>query len=79
MSRGIAPLILTSALQGGEWSASRPGHLVPEKALEAPREWEVKWDPWPVCTIWRSEESLDRAAKLNHDSSVFQTATYKLH
>jgi hypothetical protein len=26
-SRGIAPLILTLALEGGEWSASRPGRF----------------------------------------------------
>jgi hypothetical protein len=30
-SGGIAPLIFTSALDEGEWSASRPGHLTPKK------------------------------------------------
>jgi hypothetical protein len=28
-SGGIAPPFLTSALDGGEWSASRPGHFTP--------------------------------------------------
>jgi hypothetical protein len=28
-SGGIAPPILTSALDGGEWSASRPGRITP--------------------------------------------------
>jgi hypothetical protein len=30
-SERIAPPFLTSALRGGEWSASRPGHFTPEK------------------------------------------------
>jgi hypothetical protein len=30
-SGGIAPLILTSALDGGEWSASRPGRFTPRE------------------------------------------------
>jgi hypothetical protein len=28
-SGGVAPPFLNSALDGGEWSASRPGHLTP--------------------------------------------------
>jgi hypothetical protein len=28
-SGGIAPPLLTSALDGGEWSASRPGRFIP--------------------------------------------------
>jgi hypothetical protein len=28
-SEGIAPSFLTSALDGGEWSASRPGRFIP--------------------------------------------------
>jgi hypothetical protein len=30
-SGGIAPRIVTSALDGGEWSASRPGRFTPRK------------------------------------------------
>jgi hypothetical protein len=30
-SKGIAPRILTSALDGGEWSASRPGCFTPRE------------------------------------------------
>jgi hypothetical protein len=33
-SGGIAPLFLTSALDGGEWSASRPCHFTPGKELD---------------------------------------------
>jgi hypothetical protein len=28
---GIAPTLLTSLVDGGEWSASRPGRFIPEK------------------------------------------------
>jgi hypothetical protein len=30
-SGGVVPLSLTSALQGGEWSASRPGRFTPRE------------------------------------------------
>jgi hypothetical protein len=30
-SGGTAPRILTSALDGGEWSVSRPGHFTPKE------------------------------------------------
>jgi len=33
-SRGIAPLILTSVKEGGEWSTSNPGHFI--RWLELP-------------------------------------------
>jgi len=33
-SGGTAPLILTSALDGGEWSTSRPGRFSPGKELQ---------------------------------------------
>ena len=32
-SRGIAPLILNSALDGAEWLTSRPDHFAPEGKL----------------------------------------------
>jgi hypothetical protein len=32
-SGGIAPPFLTSALDGGEWSASRPGRFTPKKKV----------------------------------------------
>jgi hypothetical protein len=34
--------ILTSVLDGGEWSASRPGHALPlAKDLQYPLEWRM--------------------------------------
>jgi hypothetical protein len=47
---GITPPFLTSALDGGEWSASRPGRFTPGEI--AP--W---WAPVSVWTLWRREKS----------------------
>jgi hypothetical protein len=35
-NRGIAPPFLTSALDGGEWSASLPGRFIPGKEPPLP-------------------------------------------
>jgi hypothetical protein len=41
----------TSALDGGEWSASRPGRaLAPEKGLPVSVVQEAEWAPEPVWT-----------------------------
>jgi hypothetical protein len=41
----------TSALDGGEWSASRPGRaLLPGKGLPVPIGQEAGWSPEPVWT-----------------------------
>jgi hypothetical protein len=49
---GIAPtLSLTSALEGGEWSASRPGRALPsDKEPPVPTVQEAGWAPEPVWT-----------------------------
>jgi hypothetical protein len=41
-SGGIAPRILTSALDGGEWSASRPGRFTP-RGITARTHWVWGW------------------------------------
>jgi hypothetical protein len=43
-SRGIAPLILNSALDGVEWLTSRPDHFTPEGTLPVTTEWEPEWE-----------------------------------
>jgi hypothetical protein len=49
---------LTSALDGGEWSASRPGRtLPPGKELPVPIGQEAGWAPEPVWTQ-RLEETF---------------------
>jgi hypothetical protein len=49
---------LTSALEGGEWSASRPGcALPPGKEAPVPIVQEVGWAPGPVWTQRLEEKS----------------------
>jgi hypothetical protein len=52
VTRGIAPAhSLTSALDGGEWSASCPGRaLPPGKGPPVPIGQEAGWAPEPVWT-----------------------------
>jgi hypothetical protein len=49
---------LTSALNGGEWSASRPGSaLPPGKGPPVPIVQEARWAPEPVWTQKLEEKS----------------------
>jgi hypothetical protein len=49
----------TSALDGGEWSASRPGRaLPPGKGPPAPLLQEAGWAPEPVWTQRLEEKSF---------------------
>jgi hypothetical protein len=49
---------LTSALEGGEWSASRPGRALPSgKEPPVPTVQEAGWAPQPVWTQRLEEKS----------------------
>jgi hypothetical protein len=63
----------TSALDGGEWSASRPGSaLPPGKGTPVPIVQEAEWAPEPVWTH-RLEEKLFRLCRgSNLDRPVVQ-------
>jgi hypothetical protein len=50
-------IFLTSALAGGEWSASRPGRFTPGKEPPVLIRKEVGWTPEPVWTTWRRENT----------------------
>jgi hypothetical protein len=53
---------LTSALDGGEWSASRPGRtLPPGKGPPVPIVQEAGWAPEPVWTQRLEGKSFDSA------------------
>jgi hypothetical protein len=45
-------IFLTSALAGGEWSASRPGRFTPGERAPGTLGYEVGWTPEPVWTTW---------------------------
>jgi hypothetical protein len=50
---------LTSALDGGEWSASRPGRALPlGKGPPVPIVQEAGWTPEPVWTQRLEEKSF---------------------
>jgi hypothetical protein len=55
---GIAPSFLNSALEGGEWSASRIGRFTPAERAPAPIRQEA---PEPVWTLWSTEKSVTPA------------------
>jgi hypothetical protein len=64
----ISYTLSTSALDGGEWSASRPGRtLPPGKGPPVPIVQEAGWAPEPVWTQRLEEKSfrLCRGSNLN--------------
>jgi hypothetical protein len=65
---------LTSALDGGEWSASRPGRaLAPGKGPSVPIVQEVRWAPEPVWKQMLEEKSFRLCRGLNPDRPVVQS------
>jgi hypothetical protein len=48
-------VFFTSALGGGEWSASRPGRFPLGKEPPVPIGYEAGWAPEPVWPTWRRE------------------------
>jgi hypothetical protein len=57
---------ITSGLDGGEWSASRPGRALPlGKGLPVPIVQEAGWAPEPVCTQKLQEKFFAPAGDRN--------------
>jgi hypothetical protein len=53
---------MTSALDGGEWSASRPGRVLPPgREPPVPTVQEAAWAPEPVWTQGLEEENFASA------------------
>jgi hypothetical protein len=64
-------IFLTSALVGGEWSASRPDRFTPGERAPS-THWTGGWvGTEPVWTTWRRENSLPYQG-LNSDPLVVQ-------
>jgi hypothetical protein len=55
---GITPLFFTSALDGCEWSASRPGRFTSGERSPVPIGEEAGWAPEPVWTLYNTEKTL---------------------
>jgi len=43
--RALVHSLLTSVLDGGEWSASRPGRFSPGEGTPVPTQYEARWTP----------------------------------
>jgi hypothetical protein len=66
-------LFTTSALEGGEWSASRPGRaLAPGKGTPVPIVQEAGWAPEPVWTQRLEEKSFRLCRELKLVRPVVQ-------
>ena len=50
---------MTAALEGGEWSAARPGRTLPLAKTRYPFYIEVGWAPGPVWTGGKSRPHWD--------------------
>jgi hypothetical protein len=73
-SGGIAPPYLTSALDGGESSASRPGRFTSWKTPSG-THWIGGWvGPRAGWTLWRRQKISCPCRESNPDSSVIQPA-----
>jgi hypothetical protein len=65
---------LTSALDGGEWSASRPGRtLPPGKEPPVPVGQEAGWAPEPVWTQGLEEE--EKSAPVGDRTSIARSSS----
>jgi hypothetical protein len=65
----------TSALDGGEWSASRPGRpLAPGKGPPVPTVQETGWTPEPVWT-----ECRDSTSKLDYNHFLLNQSQFVIH
>jgi hypothetical protein len=58
ISGSIVPCILTLALFRGMWPASCFGPCSPTKTATITNQWETKWTPEPVWTLWRQKNFL---------------------
>jgi hypothetical protein len=74
MSRYTLYSFLTSAVDGGEWSASRPGRaLPPGKGPPVPIVQEAGWAPEPVWTQRLQEKFFGLYQESNSNRSVMQS------
>jgi hypothetical protein len=62
----------TSALDGGEWSASRPGRAFNPGERTPGTGQEAGWAPDPVWTQRMEEKSFDLCRESNPDCPVVQ-------
>ena len=70
VGRGIALLFHERGTRRGEWSAARPGRILPPGKDPVPILQEAEWAPGPVLTSGKSRHHRDLTPNLPARSSV---------
>ena len=80
MGSGIALSSMTAALEGGEWSASRPGRTLPPGKKDAVQILkEYGWAPGPVWTGGKSRPHRDSNPDRPARSQLLYRLSYLAH
>ena len=70
---------MTAALEGGEWSAARPGRTLPPGKDPVPILQEAGWAPWPVWTGGKSRPHRDSIPDSPARSQSLYRLSYPAH
>ena len=70
---------MTAALEGGEWSAARPGRTLPPGKDPAPILQEAVWAPGPVWTGGKSRPHWDSIPDCPACSQSLYRLSYPAH
>ena len=73
VGRCIALFFHTTALEGGEWSASRPDRTLPPGRDPVPIVQEAVWAPGPV---WTGEKSRPTGIRSQDSSARSESLSY---
>jgi len=70
---------MTAALEGGEWSAARPGRTLPPGKDSVPIVQEAGWAPGPVWTDGNSRPYWDSIPDPPARSQLLYRLSYRAH
>ena len=70
---------MTAALEGGEWSAARPGRNLPPGKDPVPILHEAGWAPGPVWTGGKSRPHRDSIPDRPTPSQSLNRLSYRAH
>ena len=70
---------MTAALEGGEWSAARPGRTLPPGKDPLPILQEAGWAPGPVWTGGKSRSHRDLIPDRPARSQSLYRLSYRAH
>ena len=70
---------MTAALEGGEWSAARPGRTLPPGKTPVPILQEAGWAPGPVWTGGKSRPHRDSIPNRPARSQSLYRLSYTAH